>query len=99
MQSRYFRLSCSVTVAVRPLDAPVGTVAVICVSLVTPKLTGVPLNLTALAPLRLLPVRMTLAPAGPLVGLNDVSVGAGVVTVKLALVVAVPPGVVTLIGP
>ena len=51
----------------------------------TTKLAGVPLNLTAFAPVRLLPVRMTSVPGGPLVGANELRVGAGVV---------VPPEVV-----
>ena len=62
-----------------PLEAPAGTVAVIWLSLLTEKAAVVPLNFTAVAPLRLLPLRVTLVPAGPLVGANDVSVGAGVV--------------------
>ena len=43
---------------------------------------AVPLNFTAVAPVRLLPVMVTLAATGPLVGVNDVSVGAGLATVK-----------------
>src|SRR6185503_16026541 len=44
------------------------------------------------------PVIVTLVPTGPLVGVKFVIVGAGI-TVKLAALVAVPPGVVTLTGP
>lgn len=43
-----------------------------------------------------MPVMTTLVPAGPLVGLNDVIVGT---TRKFTELVAVPPGVVTAIGP
>ena len=82
-----------------PDVAPAGTVAVIWLSLSTENAAAVPLNFTAVAPVRLLPVMVTLAPTCPLVGVNDVSVGAGLATVKLALLVAVPPGVVRLIGP
>ncbi len=62
------------------------------------KLALVPLNLTDVAPLRLVPVITTLAPTGPLVGEKLVIVGAAT-TVKLLALVAVPPGVVTAIVP
>ena len=60
-----------------------------------------PWNVTELAPVRFVPVRTTLVPTGPLVGVKLVTVGAaaGVVTVKLVALVAVPPGVVTAIAP
>jgi hypothetical protein len=54
----------------------------------------VPLNLTAEAPERLVPVMTTDVPTGPLLGVKLVSVGAGM-TVKLPALVAVPPVVVT----
>ena len=57
-----------------------------------------PLNVTALAPVKFVPVIVTLAPVGPLVGVTLVIVG-GNSTVKLLAQVAVPPGVVTLTGP
>jgi hypothetical protein len=59
------------------------------------------LNLTALAPVKLEPLMVTLVPAGPLVGLKPEIEGAGgtVGTVKLLPLVAVPAAVVTLIGP
>jgi hypothetical protein len=44
------------------------------------------------------PVTVTLVPTGPLAGVKDEIVGAGM-TVKLEALVAVPPGVVTLMGP
>ena len=56
----------------------------------------VPLKATAVAPVKLAPLMTTLAPTAPLVGVNPVIRGA---TVKLAALVAVPPGVVTLMGP
>ena len=62
------------------------------------KLAAVPLKVTAVAPVKLVPVMVTWVPTGPLVGLKDVIVG-GTVTVKLMPLVAVPPGVVTWIGP
>ena len=57
-----------------------------------------PLNLTAVAPVRLVPVITTAVPTKPLLGLKPVMVGAGI-TVKLLLVVAVPPAVVTAMVP
>ena len=58
----------------------------------------VPLNFTAVAPVKAVPVIVTLAPIAPLVGEKLVMVG-GDTTVKLLALVAVPPGVVTLIVP
>src|SRR5947208_929285 len=66
--------------------------------LITVKLALVPLNSTALAPVKLVPLMVTLVPTGPLPGVKLVIVG-GLITVKLAALLAVPPGVVTLIGP
>ena len=64
----------------------------------TVKLALTPLNVTPLAPVKLVPLMVTLVPTGPLVGVKPVIVGA-LVTVKLLPLVAVPPGVVTLIVP
>ena len=44
------------------------------------------------------PLIVTLLPSNPLVGENELMLG-GTITVKLVELVAVPPGVVTLIGP
>jgi hypothetical protein len=57
-----------------------------------------PLNETALAPVRLEPVIVTVPPTGPLAGAKDAMLG-GTTTAKLAALVAVPPGVTTEIGP
>ena len=57
-----------------------------------------PLNVTAVAPVKSVPLIVMLVPAAPLVGVKFVIVG-GVTTVKLVALVAVPPGVVTLSGP
>jgi len=62
------------------------------------KLAPTPLNATAVAPLKFVPLIVTLVPTGPLVGAKLVIVGAGT-TVKLLALVAVPPAVVTLTGP
>ena len=62
------------------------------------KVALVPLNLTTVAPVKFVPLIVTLVPTGPLVGAMLVIVGAGM-TVKLVALVAVPPDVVTLSGP
>ena len=62
------------------------------------KIALLPLNVTAVAPVKFVPVIVTLAPTGPLVGVMLVIVGAGM-TVKLVALAAVPPGVVTRTGP
>ena len=49
--------------------------------------------------MKLVPVIVTAVATGPLVGVKPLIVGAGGVTVKLLALVAVPPGVVTVIGP
>jgi len=53
---------------IRPVVAPVGTVAVICVLLLTVNVAFVPLNLTLVAPVKFVPVIVTEVPTGPLVG-------------------------------
>src|SRR5438552_11487420 len=65
----------------------------------TAKLALVPLNVTAVAPVKPVPLIVTLVPTGPLVGVKLVIVGALAVTVKLLLLVAVPSGVLTLSVP
>ena len=59
----------------------------------------VPLNRTSEAPVKFVPVIVTLVVTGPLAGVKLVIVGGLAVTVKLLALVAVPPGVVTLIWP
>jgi hypothetical protein len=81
-----------------PVVAPVGTVALICVAELTVNDAVVPLNFTAVAPLKFAPVIVTLIPTAPLVGEKLVIDGAGM-TVKLLALVPVPPAVVTLIVP
>jgi hypothetical protein len=65
---------------------------------VTVKAALAALKLTAVAPVKFVPLMVTLVPTGPLVGAKLVIVGAGI-TVKLFVLVAVPPAVVTLSGP
>ena len=62
------------------------------------KLALAPLNVTDVAPVKLVPLIVTLVPTGPLVGVKLVIVG-GLTTVNALVLVAVPPGVVTLSGP
>jgi hypothetical protein len=66
----------AVVTEILPLVAPLGTVAAICVALFTVKLAAVPLNATMLAPLRLVPVMVTVIPTGPLAGVKLATLGA-----------------------
>src|SRR5207302_9053098 len=75
-----------------PEVAPAGTVARMVVSEVTVKVALVPLNATALAPVKLVPLMVTLVPTGPLLGEKLVIVG-GLTTVNEPTLVAVPPAV------
>jgi hypothetical protein len=59
----------------------------------------VPLKATAVAPVKLVPVIVTAVPEVPVVGSKLVMDGSGPVTLKLPLLVAVPFGVLTVIGP
>src|SRR5712691_8109595 len=86
-----------------PVPAPEGTVAWITVGELTVYVVAVTeLNVTELAPLKFVPLIWTFVPTGPLVGAKPLIVGGaggGLVTVKLLALVAVPPPVVTPIGP
>jgi hypothetical protein len=63
--------------AIGPVVAPTGTVAVICVAESTVNVTAlVPLNFTAVAPVKLLPVSVTTEPMAPPGGEKDVTAGA-----------------------
>jgi hypothetical protein len=89
-----------VVTEIEPVVAPEGTVALIRVAFCTENVAETPLKRTAVAPVKFVPLILTEVPIGPLVGLNDVIVGAPVaVTVKFVELVAVPLGVVTRIGP
>jgi hypothetical protein len=91
-----------VVTRIGPVVAPVGTATVIFVPApftVKPGALTL-LNETAVTPVKLVPLIVTDVPTGPLVGLNDVIVGAPApVTVKFVELVAVPSGLVTAIGP
>lgn len=79
-----------------PVVAPAGTVAVIWVPEVTLNGAATPLNVTEVAPVNALPLIVTVVPALPEVGLNEVTAGS---TPKLVELVALPAGVVTVMGP
>jgi hypothetical protein len=81
---------------IQPLSAPPGTVAVICVSDTTVKLAGTRKKVTAVAPVRFVPVIVTVVPIVPLAGVNELMWG---VTVKLAVDTAEPIEFVSVIGP
>src|SRR5258706_301001 len=65
----------------------------------TVKLAGTPLKRTSVAPVKFVPLIVTLVPAGPLVGVKLVIAGGLADPVNTLALVAVPPGVVTLIDP
>src|SRR5262245_19516206 len=85
-----------VVTVIRPDVAPTGTVTVYLIGELTVNAAEVPLNVTAVAPVKVAPLMATLVPGAPLAGVKLVIRGA---TVKLVVLVLVPPGVVTLIGP
>src|SRR6185295_2051415 len=58
-----------------PVVAPAGTVVEICASLSTVNVADVPLNFTAVAPVKCVPVSVTAAPTMPLVGANVGALG------------------------
>jgi hypothetical protein len=61
------------------------------------EVAAVPPKLTAVAPVKLVPVKVTVAPVATLVGVNEVMTGAGIKEKPASA--AVPPGVVTLTFP
>ena len=65
-----------VVTEILPVVAPAGTVALICVPETTVKVAAVALKRTLLAPVKFVPVTVTLEPTGPIVGLKEVIVGA-----------------------
>jgi hypothetical protein len=82
-----------------PVVVPAATVARSEMSLSTAKLeAAVPLKDTAVTPVKREPWTVTSVPTGPLVGAKELIEG-GRRTVKLEALVAVPPGLVKLIGP
>ena len=89
-----------VVTVILPVVAPEGTVAVTLPSFTKAKDAEVPLNRTPLTAVKWFPLIVTEVPATPLEGEKPLIVGALLpVTVKLEELVAVPPGVVTVILP
>jgi hypothetical protein len=86
----------SVVTVIGPVGAPEGTVAVIVPELLTVNVAALPLNETAVAPVKVVPLIVTPVPAGPEVGAKEVMAG---VTVKRVVVTKGPLGVVTVMGP
>jgi hypothetical protein len=58
-----------------PVEAPPGTVEVICVSEPTLKLAAARLKATRVAPLKFVPVIVTVVPSGPLLGVKELIPG------------------------
>ena len=82
-----------------PLVAAGGTLAVMLVAVSTlSAVPAVPLNLTEVAPVKFVPVRVTVVPATPDVGVKLVRVGGGM-TVKEEALVPVTDDAVTLMVP
>jgi len=78
-----------------PVVAVAGTTAVTDVAVFAENVAVTPLNLTEETPVRFVPVITTLVPALPLVGVNDVMVGAAATVKTVALFAGPPPVVVT----
>jgi hypothetical protein len=91
-------LSTPLVTRILPVVAPTGTVVVMVVAFTMVNGEFKPLNLTPVAHVNPVPVMVTAVPNVPLDGVNEVIVGAGI-TVKLKLLVPVPKGLVTAIGP
>jgi hypothetical protein len=86
------------TTVIAPVLAPDGTVALMLVVLFTVYTASVPLNLTLVTAVKLLPVMLTLVPTGPVPGVKLLTVGAGITVNELPLL-AEPAGLVTLTNP
>jgi len=79
--------------------APLPTVALMVVGSITENdAATLPPKVTAVVPVKLVPIIVTTVPGPALVGENEVSVGKGK-KVKISLLVAMPPRVVRVIGP
>ena len=87
----------SVVTMMEPVVAPAGTVVVTVPELLTVNVAGCPLNETAVAPVKFVPVIVTTVPPTPLGGVKEMMAG---ITVKRVVVTTGPlPGVVTAMGP
>jgi hypothetical protein len=81
-----------------PVEPSPTTAVILVADLTENDWAAVPPKATAVAPLKLVPVMVTEVPGLPEAGVNDLIVGANT-KVKVALLVAEPPGVVTIILP
>lgn len=90
-------LPSSVVTVMGPVVAPKGTVVVTVPELLTVNVAALPLNETAVAPVKFVPVIVTAVPTAPITGAKEVMAG---VTVK-RVVVNIGPllAVVTVMGP
>lgn len=90
-----------VVTVIDPVRAAAGTVVVSTPSETTVNGALAPPKVTRVVPVKPVPVIVTSVPTEPLVGEKEEIAGVTVtvVTAKLVVVVAVPPGVVTAIGP
>lgn len=88
-----------VTTEIGPVVAPLGTEVEIWLASVIEKVAVVPLNFTLDAPVKFVPVSVTLVPTCPLAGERAVIVGAAALTVKFPAEVAEPRGVTIVIFP
>src|SRR6266851_1072794 len=89
-----------VVTAMGPVVAPAGTVALSWVSEATVNVAAVPLKVTTVAPVKPLPLTVTVDPTAPEDGETPVMAGAGwAVTVNEDGLVPVPVGVVTAVAP
>src|SRR5439155_1723589 len=80
-----------VATAIGPVVAPVGTVAVIWVAELTANaVAAVPLKVTLVAPVKLVPLMVTGLPVGPEGRVNEEIVGAAAVVVTVNEAVLVP---------
>jgi hypothetical protein len=76
----------AVVTLILPLLEPLATTAVICVALITEKLEAAfPPNVSAVAPVRFVPVMVTEVPEAPEAGLKLAMVGAGITGCEVEL--------------
>jgi hypothetical protein len=85
-----------VVIAIGPVVAPAGTVAVTCESEFTAKVADTPLKVSMIAPVKPCPMMVTTVPTAPLIGVKLVMFGR---TVNVAELAALPPAVVIAIFP
>src|SRR5947199_3708370 len=82
----------AVVTVIRPAPGASGTIAVICVGESTENdVASVPLNFTAVVPLKFEPVITTLVSKLPNVGVKPAIVGGATLLLQFKLIVLVPP--------